>query len=46
GAAGLALQDASEFKTNFVEFDMEASNGVIHTIDKILIPPKALLLID
>nr|MUH40909.1 fasciclin domain-containing protein [Zobellia laminariae] len=46
GAAGLALQDASEFKTNFVEFDMEASNGVIHTIDKILIPQKALLLID
>ncbi len=46
GAAGLALQDASEFKASFVEFDIEASNGVIHTIDKILIPQKALLLIN
>ncbi|WP_194527571.1 fasciclin domain-containing protein [Zobellia roscoffensis] len=46
GSGGLALQDASEFKANFVEFDIEASNGVIHTIDKILIPQKALLILN
>ncbi|MDO6516947.1 fasciclin domain-containing protein [Zobellia uliginosa] len=46
GAGGMALQDASDDQANFVEFDIEASNGVIHTIDKILIPQKALLLLN
>ncbi|MGS0527724.1 fasciclin domain-containing protein [Zobellia nedashkovskayae] len=46
GAGGLALQDASKDEANFIEFDIEASNGIIHTIDKILIPQKALLLIN
>ncbi len=46
GAGGLALQDASKDEANFIDFDIEASNGIIHTIDKILIPQKALLLIN
>ncbi|OWW24992.1 hypothetical protein B4Q04_14170 [Zobellia sp. OII3] len=46
GAGGLAIQDASDEQANFVEFDIEASNGIIHTIDKILIPQKALLLLN
>ncbi|MBM1104666.1 fasciclin domain-containing protein [Aurantibacter crassamenti] len=42
GAAGVILQDATEENTNFIEFDFEASNGTIHSIDKILIPKKVL----
>ena len=40
------IRDASQIKTNFVSFDLEASNGTVHIIDKILIPQKALSLLQ
>ncbi len=40
------IKDASDVRANFVSFDLEASNGTVHTIDKILIPQKALALVD
>ena len=35
-----AIKDASDLRANFVTFDLEASNGFIHSIDKILIPSQ------
>jgi len=40
------IKDASEMLTNFVAFDLEASNGTVHTIDKILIPKKVLAFVS
>lgn len=40
------IQDASKILTNFVSFDLEALNGTVHTIDKILIPQKALAFVE
>jgi len=38
GSAGPVLRDATGFNANFVLNDIEASNGVIHIVDRILIP--------
>ncbi len=35
---GLVLRDATSFNANFVLTDITASNGVIHVIDRILVP--------
>ncbi len=40
------IKDASEERAQFVAFDLEASNGSVHTIDKILIPLNALALAE
>lgn len=40
------IKDASEILTNFVSFDLGASNGTLHTIDKILIPRKVLAFVE
>ncbi|MDT7827552.1 fasciclin domain-containing protein [Pricia sp. S334] len=36
------LGDASDTKANIVDTDIQASNGVAHTIDKVLLPQSAL----
>ncbi|WP_373517025.1 fasciclin domain-containing protein [Pricia sp.] len=40
------IKDASEIRARFVTFDLQASNGTVHTIDKILIPQKALVFVE
>jgi uncharacterized surface protein with fasciclin (FAS1) repeats len=40
------IRDASEILTNFVAFDLEASNGTVHMVDKILIPQKVLTFVE
>lgn len=42
----IVIKDASEIRAKFVLKDVEASNGVIHIIDKILIPQKALQFVE
>lgn len=42
----IVIKDASEIRARFVLKDVEASNGVIHIIDKILIPQKALQFVE
>ncbi|MFC4096908.1 fasciclin domain-containing protein [Euzebyella saccharophila] len=42
----IVIRDASEIRAKFVLKDVEASNGVIHIIDKILIPQKALQFVE
>lgn len=40
------IKDASDIRALFVAFDLQASNGTVHTVDKILIPQKALALVE
>jgi len=39
---GVFVEDATENKAKVVLFDVEASNGVVHVIDKVLLPQEAL----
>lgn len=40
------VRDASEIPAHFVSLDLEASNGTVHIVDKILIPQKILTFVD
>ncbi len=43
---GAGIIDATGMKTNIVSVDVQATNGVIHAIDKVILPQEALDIIN
>ncbi len=44
--ASFALDDASDDNANITATDIDGSNGVVHTIDKVLLPPAVFEFLD